>query len=175
MQDIVILALVTYSNIRARHQIAHWGYIMPEYSDIYIISDKRDKSTVDDFIEHFLPRSEESADEYEVPQYLDSPNISFDNASGLIEYCAKNKNIEHSIYWRSLENRKPEHGMVFYLEDGYVIYGLSTDAIDQPYANTLLEELKSYFGSDLGYVGHEASPDVSNLTEFKAQIEAHKP
>jgi hypothetical protein len=148
---------------------------MPEYSDIYVISDKRDKNTIDLFLEHFLPKREESADEYEVPQYSENPEVVFNSAFELIDYCAKNKNIEHSIYWRALENRKPEHGMVFFLEDGYVIYGLSTDAIDQPYAKGLLEEMKTLFGTNLGYIGHEASPDVTNLTEFKEQIEVHQP
>jgi len=46
---------------------------MPEYSDIYVISDKRDKNTIDLFLEHFLPKREESADEYEVPQYSENP------------------------------------------------------------------------------------------------------
>ena len=148
---------------------------MPEYSDIYVISDKREKSTVEDFLDHFLPRREESADEYGVPQYSENPEILFDNADALIEYCAKHKNTEHAIYWRALDNKKPEHCMVFYLADGNVIYGLSTDAIDQPYAKRLLEEMKSFLGTDLGYIGHEASPDVSNLKEFKKQMDVHKP
>lgn len=148
---------------------------MPEYSDVYVISDKRDKNTIELYLDRFLPRREESADEYEVPQYSENIEVVFNTANELIEYCAKNKNTEHSIYWRAVDNGKPEHSMVFFLEDGYVIFGLSTDAIDQPYANRLLGEMKDFFGTDLGYIGHEASPDVNNLAEFKVQIETHKP
>jgi len=65
--------------------------------------------------------------------------------------------------------------MVFFLEDGQIIYGLSTDASFTEYAKKLLEELKLFLGSKLGYIGHEASPDVTDLREFEAQIELHKP
>ena len=70
---------------------------MPEYSDIYIISEKRDRSVIENFLDRFLPQREESADEYEIPQYSDNPESIFTEASDLIEYCAKNRGMEHSI------------------------------------------------------------------------------
>jgi hypothetical protein len=147
---------------------------MPEYSDIYVISDKRDRKTIENFLHNFLPKREEIADEYEVPQFSDNPEIIFEKAVELIAYCENNKNIEHAIYWRATENSKPEHGMVFYLSDGFVIYGLSTDAANQEYASELLNELKEYFGTTHGYIGHEASPDVENYSEFLQQEVAHQ-
>jgi hypothetical protein len=148
---------------------------MPEYSDIYVISEKRDSETVTKFLNHFLPEREESADEYEIPQYSDSPELILTKANELVEYCCNNKSTEHAIYWRGLNQRKPEHGMIFYLQDGNVIYGLSTDASDSKFANELLLNLKEHVGTNLGYIGHEASPDVDDLNEFKQQIAIHKP
>ena len=148
---------------------------MPEYSDIYVISDKRDENTVEGFLDQFLLEREESADEYEVPRFLEFPDIVFSKAFELVKYCSTNKNVEHSIYWRALNEKKPEHGMVFYLKDGNVIYGLSTDASNSSYAQDLLLQLQKYLGSSLGYIGHEASPDVENLNGFKQAIESHKP
>ena len=148
---------------------------MPEYSDIYVISEKRDSRTIDAFLDRFLAKREESADEYEYPQYADNPETVFRNVSEIIAKCIENKTAEYGIYWRATENAEPEHAMVFFLSDGHVIYGLSTDASHQSYAKQLLSELKDLLGSQLGYIGHEASPDVTNLHEFKLQIEAHNP
>lgn len=147
---------------------------MPEYSDIYVISEKRDRKTIEAFLNNFLPEREESADEYEVPQYSDNPELMFSEARELIEYCEDHKNIEHAIYWRASGNSKPEHGMVFYLSDGFVVYGLSTDASNQQYAAQLLVELKKYFNTTHGYIGHEASPDVDSYSEFLEQEVAHQ-
>ncbi len=54
--------------------------------------------------------------------------------------------------------------------DGHVIYGLSADASYPDYASSLLSRMKSFLGSDLGYITHEASPDAENLEQFKEEI-----
>jgi len=86
---------------------------MPEYADIYVISQKRDGNTISEFLDLFLPIRVESTDEYGIPQYSDSPEVVFNTAEQLIEFCCVNKLEEHAIYWRALEGKKPEHGMVF--------------------------------------------------------------
>ncbi len=147
---------------------------MPEYSDIYVISDKRDGKTIEKFLQDFLPNREESADEYEVPQFTDKPEVIYKKDRDLIQHCEKNKNIEHAIYWRATNGSKPEHGMVFYLSDGFVIYGLSTDAANQEFAAELLIEMKKYLNTAHGYIAHEASPDVENYSGFLQQEVAHQ-
>ena len=148
---------------------------MPEYADIYVISDKRDSVTVNRFLNHFLPKREESSDGYGVPQFSDSPELMFTRVNELVEFCSNNRNIEHFIYWRALNQNKPEHGMVFYLQDGYVIYGLSTDTNNSKFTQKLLKDLQEHIGSNLGYIAFEEAPDVDNLDEFKQQILCHKP
>ena len=147
---------------------------MPSYFDIYVISESRSVKAIEGFLEEFLPSRAESADEYEFPQYADSPDIVLKNAADVIEKCSKEKGLEYGVYWRANKVEKPEHAMVFFLSDGYVIYGLSTDDAYPDYANHLLHEMKAFLNSNLGYIGHEASPDVSNFSEFEAQVEAHK-
>lgn len=147
---------------------------MPEYSDIYVLSNKRDAKSIKGFLDHFIPLRAESADNYEVPQYADDPEIIFQTAMELIEYCSKHLTADHSIYWRASDGSKPEHAMVFFLKDKHVIYGLSTDAMDQGYARKLLGEMKSYLGSDYGYIAHEACPDAESAEEFKQQIKRYK-
>jgi hypothetical protein len=57
---------------------------MPEYSDIYVISKKRDSATVGRFLDEFVPAREEGADEYEVPQYAGTPTRCYDKAEPII-------------------------------------------------------------------------------------------
>lgn len=150
---------------------------MPEYSDIYVISNKRDADTVANFLDHFLPEREECADEYEIPQYSGSPHTILSVADELVKYCSENKKMEHSVYWRAINNNKPECGMVFYLKDGNTIYGLSTDASNPLYSNQLLhelQELQEFIGSTLGCIGHEAPPDMEGINGFKNMIQKHK-
>lgn len=146
---------------------------MPEYADIYVISQKRDEATIFGFLNLFLPARKEYTDEYEIPQYSDSPVLMFDTAKKLIEYCCVNKSEAHTIYWNALEEKKPEHGMVFFLSDGNVIYGLSNDARNRALTKKLLDKAKDYLGSDLGYVGHEASPDCDDFDSFVEQTKIH--
>ena len=148
---------------------------MPSYSDIYVISEKRNRRIIDSFLNEFLSLREESADEYEFPQYAESPDIIYHKADKVLEKCVSEKGIAYGLYWRALNSRKPEHAMVFFLSDGHVIYGLSTDDAYPEYAAGLLEKMKSLLGSELGYIGHEALPDASNLEEFKLEISIHKP
>lgn len=148
---------------------------MPPYFDVYVISEKRNRETVEEFLNKFLPVREESADEYEFPQYADSPDVVYTKTGEALEKCISEKSTEYGLYWRALENKKPEHAMVFFLNDGNVIYGLSTDDAYPEYAAELLRKMKSLLNCSLGYIGHEASPDASNLEEFKVQINVHKP
>lgn len=148
---------------------------MPEYADIYIISEKRDRAAVEGFLGRFLRRRAESADDYPVPQYSENPEIVFERAADLIDYCDANRGTVQSIYWRALGDSKPEHAMVFYLKDGNVIYGLSTDASDQNYAKNLLKDLKDHFNAEHGFIAHEAAPDAEDHAEFLAQEKVYKP
>lgn len=147
---------------------------MPSYSDIYVISEKRNSGTIENFLNEFLPIREETADEYEFPQYADNPEIVYRKIDETLGKCIAERNTDYGIYWQALEGKKPEHAMVFFLEDGNVIYGLSTDDAYPEYAAELLQKMKILLNSSLGYVGHEASPDSSNIEEFKVQINAHK-
>lgn len=148
---------------------------MPSYSDIYVISERRDFKTINEFLNKFLPARDETAVEYEFPQYSDNPEIVYRSAEDALRKSINEHELDYRIYWRALNEAKPEHGMVFFLSDGYVIYGLSTDDSYPEYAAELLSKMKSFLGSDLGYIGHEASPDAENLQQFKREIDVHQP
>ena len=64
------------------------------YANLYSLVESRSAKIVHDFLARFLPNREESAEEYEVPQYADTPDVVFDNANDLIAY------LEHHSHER---------------------------------------------------------------------------
>ncbi len=148
---------------------------MPSYSDIYVISERRDSNSVEEFLNEFLPCRDEAANEYEFPQYSGNAEIIFSSVEDALNKCIDEPDLDYRIYWRALSEKKPEHAMVFFLADGYVIYGLSTDDAYPEYVSELLSKLQSFLGSTLGYIGHEASPDAESLEQFKREIGVHQP
>ncbi len=58
------------------------GYL----ADIYVIKKTRSKAVVIEFLNHFLPNREHSAEEYWIPQYSDNPLYEFKNPSELMSF-----------------------------------------------------------------------------------------
>ena len=140
---------------------------MPEYADVYAIGGDRTERAITQFLDCFLPSRVESADEYEIPQYSDSPTIVYAKASDLILHCCTNRNEVHAIYWRSDE--QPEHAMVFFLADGGVILGVSTPAENSKRVDQIASRLERYIGSDNVFITYEDTPPESTQ-EFCALL-----
>lgn len=143
------------------------GYL----ADIYLIQKSRSKSKGIDFLDAFLPSREESSDEYLIPQYSDTPIEAFDNADDLMTYLESNPEYSQSIYWRNTDENNPnKHGMIFYTEDGNMIFGISRISDMSEESNTdnedaCLQEMKEFFNSEIGYIHYE-SPPVNSYVEF---------
>jgi hypothetical protein len=143
------------------------GYL----ADIYVIKKTRSKKIGIDFLNHFLPSREESADDYLIPQYSDDPIHEFDNAEDLMTFLESNPKYAQSIYWRNTDAESlNKHGMIFYNEDGTMIFGISRNADMSGNLNTdnedeCLNEMKKYFNTNLGYIHYENSP-ADNYEEF---------
>ncbi|MEZ4805711.1 MAG: hypothetical protein R2852_09575, partial [Bacteroidia bacterium] len=75
------------------------GYL----ADIYVAVETRSKTKAVDFLNHFLPKREESADDYLIPQYSDNPIQEFNNACDLMIFMELNPEYTQSIYWRNLD------------------------------------------------------------------------
>ena len=58
--------------------------------------------------------------------------------------------------------------MVFFLNDGSLIFGLSSDAADEEFCSKLLLELKKHLNSEYGFITYENAPDISTSAEFKS-------
>lgn len=148
------------------------GYL----ADIYIIKESRSEKMGIDFLNHFLPLREESADEYLIPQYSDNPIREFDNATDLMNFLESNPEYSQSIYWRNLdENNLNKHGMIFYTKDRNMIFGISRNADMDGQLNTANEDeclqlMKDYFNTKLGYIHYE-NPPADTLDEFVRIVE----
>ena len=134
---------------------------MPEYADIYGLSETRTQGEIQRFLDRFLPSRIESADEYEVPQYSNSPHTVFQSADQLITYCCENPTQVHAIYWRS--DSVPRHGEVFFLSDGNLIFGISTPSEDHVSVDTTARDLCSFLSSCDVFVTYEDVPPQSAL------------
>jgi hypothetical protein len=141
---------------------------MPQLIDCYFLVENRYPKTIMHFIGEFLPQSEESADEYEVPIYYDNPDFIFQDASSLLEYLFEHKDVEYSIYWRNkIPNAIIQHGMVFYTNDGNMILGASIIGKD-PLEEEALRQynlLGEFLDSKIGCITVEEAPPY-NSNEF---------
>ncbi len=117
-----------------------------------------------------MPNAKSSAEEFEFPQYSSSPRYVFSSVADAMELCFKNHDIDYRFYWHNKKNIKPEHAMLFFLKDGALIYGFSTDASDAKYINELLLKLESLIESDVGLVTWEFAPDVNSYDEFRKVV-----
>ncbi|BDD08540.1 hypothetical protein FUAX_09720 [Fulvitalea axinellae] len=143
------------------------GYL----ADVYVIQKSRSKKLGVDFLNHFLPIREESADEYLIPQYLDDPIHEFDNAEDLMTFLESNPQYAQSIYWRNKDKENlNKQGMIFYTKDGNMILGISRNADMSGNLNTenedeCLIEMKKYFKTENGYIHYE-NPPAKSYDEF---------
>jgi len=142
--------------------------------DIYVISTRRNVEAIENFLNEFLPKREALASEYEFPRWAEDPEVIYNEAGEVLIVCCKKLDAEYGLYWRSTKGEKPKYAMIFFLRDGHIIFGLSTDDAYPDYAATLLTKMKKYLGSEYGYICHECPPDVSCLGEFREQIEIHR-
>jgi hypothetical protein len=143
------------------------GYL----ADIYVIKKTRSKKLAVQFLNHFLPNREQSAKDYLIPEYSDKPTHQFNNAYDLMSFLELNKNYSNRIYWRNKDDENSnKHGMIFYNEDGSMIFGISRNADMSGNLNTdnedqCLTEMKKYFDTNLGYIHYE-NPPVDSYKEF---------
>lgn len=113
------------------------------------------------FLDHFLPRRTESADDYSVPSHGGRAEAHFDDAADLLSHLERHPNQSHAIYWTSEAPGDPRCAMVFPTVDGRMIFGLSVAANPVQF----LSDLMNFLNSSEGYVDFEAPPP-ENAAEF---------
>ena len=145
------------------------------FADCYVLTDSRTKEFINAFLDKFLPDRQESADEYEIPQYSNNPTVISKTADKLIELLERNKNEIHTIYWRNNSKTTVQNAMCFFTDDGQVIVGLScqTKYPDTSIEDSYLKDLKNFCKSERGYVTYEENA-THNTTEFLERVKKYE-
>ena len=135
---------------------------MGYYADIYVIHKKTSKKQILEFLDYFVPNRKESQDEYWIPEYSKDPIYEFENANDLMDFMEMNSNFSNKIYWRNLdENSLNKHIMIFYNDDGSVVFGISRDAdsginLKTNNEDECLIEMKQFLKSNMAYIAYES-------------------
>lgn len=130
---------------------------MPYYADCYVLVHSRNPALVEQFLERYLPGSrQETADEYEIPQYADEPRMIFRNASKLMDYLKEQPNEVQCIYWSSLDATNTTHVSVHYTSDGAMIFGVAVPAKTEE--KSILNDLMRWVDTTVGYITYEEPP-----------------
>ena len=148
---------------------------MPGYADIYVLAKDRSVQSVEQFLDTFLPKRAHSAMEYELPQYSDTPEDVYPTPLPVLQRCASDPSLEYLFYWRAINHSKIEHAMVIFLNDGKVVYGVSTAASDKDFVMMTFDQMQAYLGTTLGFISYEHCPDFTTLAEFKAHVKIINP
>lgn len=132
------------------------------YYDVYALCVDRSAVSFGKFRSAFLTHAEEAADEYEFPHLADSKEFITKDLPVILEKLYHEKEEDYAIYWRVYLDEGTTAAMMFFTDDGYIIYGLT---VSEDIAETVLEKLKKLFSSEIGGKTFEQPPPL-NSKEF---------
>jgi hypothetical protein len=101
----------------------------------------------------FAPQREQTAVEYEFPEYAEKPLVIKRSAHEAIQYCEDHPSEAHRLYFRNLGSG-PSHAMLFFTSDGALILGLSVSEHEEEW----FARLKEFAASEIGYITFESAP-----------------
>jgi hypothetical protein len=143
---------------------------MSGFFDVYVLSHDRSRESVLGFLDRFLPRRSQSADDYVVPNNSDQPEFCFDNAVELLAHLETHPRESHAIYWLSTAPDDPRCAMVFPTSDGQMVYGLSVERNEPRF----LADLMTFLNSAYGYIDFE-TPPPDTAAEFQDRVRKYNP
>ena len=136
---------------------------MKMLSDIYVIKKTRSRNEGIRFLNEFIPSREYSGNTFEL-DLSNQPRENQLDITALMDSLEVDQEKVQSLYWRCLDRQSDvSHGMIFYIENGYMIFGLSryangvdeNDIKDQK----CLRRMKRFIGSEIGYITFECPPE----------------
>lgn len=132
------------------------------FADCYILSSQKSKSYILDFLNYFIPNREESADEYEVPQYGNKTDLVFSSSMELIDFLVEKHQEPYTIYWKNTDKSDLIGSMCFFTTDGNIILGISTET---KFPNTEIE-VKIFKQSRITYQVRKDTSLMKNLPQL---------
>ncbi len=147
----------------------HAGY----FADCYVLTDRRTKDFIYSFLDNFIPNRQETADEYEIPQYSNKPTTVYKTADQLIDFLVINKSKIHTVYWTNITESEIKGAMCFFTKDEHLIVGLycSTDSPDTTIEDIYLEKLQEFCQTKNGYITYE-EPAPQDTADFLEKVKA---
>lgn len=137
---------------------------MPQLVDCYCFVDSRKKKLVDDFLDKFLPRREDTIQDFVV----NKKSTIIEGSDELMFFLEQNLSEEKTIYWKNTdENSTYMYAMAFFTDDGKLIIGVSISGRfpDEKLVVDSFFEIKEYLNSTIGCITvEEAAP--TNSQEF---------
>ena len=146
------------------------------FADCYVLTNKRNKSFIISFLDHFVPNREEYVDEYEIPQFSNNPTIVFKSVDQLIEYLENNKKEVHAIYWSNKEESTLRGAMCFFNSDEQIVLGVycETKYPDTTIEDNYLKQLIAFCnsGDTKGLILYE-EPAPKDTGEFLERVKVN--
>lgn len=132
--------------------------------DIYVLKRTRAKKQILEFLDSFLPERQFSGFTYDISTHQ-AAVFQAAGVDGILRFFAENSELEQNLYWRNQDNESLiRHGMIFFIPEGYTIFGLSlalqTDYGNQTEAQACLEQMKTRLNSQSGYITFECLPEL---------------
>lgn len=135
------------------------------YFDVYVLCSDRSPVSFEKFRSAFLVDTEETSDEYSFPMFADNPQFITKELSFLLETLFQKKEKDYGIYWHVNFIEEITSAMMFFTDDGYVIYGLT---VPEDNAENMLQILKKVFSSEIGGIAFEQPPPLSSKEFIEA-------
>ena len=127
--------------------------------DIYVLCEDRSLNSFEKFRSHYLIHAKEETDEYIFPYLSDNPEFITDDLIVLFEKLFSEKEEEYGVYWSISQDEIITTAMMFFTNDGYLIYGLS---VHKDNAEKELDKLKNFFSSQIGKIVFEQPPQLNS-------------
>ena len=143
------------------------------YADCYVLSEKRTSAFILSFLDTFIPNRQESAVEYEVPQFAETPKIVFKTAFELMEYLTINKEEIHTVYFSNTDKTDVKGAMCFFTDNGQIILGIYCNTMypDTTIEDKVLVDLKSFCDNSNGYITYE-EPATIEISKFLERVKS---
>jgi hypothetical protein len=140
--------------------------------DIYVLAGARNSTVIKRFLERFAAGAIQARFEYEIPQYCDTPSMIFSKADEVMEYLCEHSIESQSIYYRLANHPdKIKNAMVFFTNDGHIIFGLSVYLSDASESEKYLKAMAVTVDARYGYFIQETPPPPTAV-EFIAIVKA---
>lgn len=142
------------------------------FNDIYVLAPERSASAALHFLDDFLPNREPAAEEYQFPQFSDSPEVIFRDSWEAMCYCDMHPGASQSFYFSNTTAQEPAHAMLFFTPDGGMICGVSTRARQDELSRQAmeiaewLEQLRTATAARFGYALWESHPPCESIQDF---------